>query len=652
MWLARELLPEAPADGSTFLLLRHLRELVTGGEMPSEIPEAALEAESEREVAAGRSLAASMSRDEREAVLAASVRLKSPAERERVLYQFLLDGYNFEVPPTNASAALSINFLKVMDLDLKTSTLTMPAWVRLLWQDDRLKFNRSLWNLPSIAIQADQGTLENTRIWVPDIELYNSRGGMAGELTVKAAVVSPSGDVFWSRPGVLNILCKFSGLEQFPGDTLTCSLEFGSWNFDGATLDLQFRSVDGGYMFPTKENAQTAFTAGSTYQTFTIQDICARRLVTTYDCCDGEWPLLIYVMKLKRSSSFYVMKLILPQFTMACLSIITYFMKPDIGERLGFGITLVLAVVATDIVATEYLPVCQEVLLMNWISWTSLFFCVISLFESGVVLHLHNLEATDSRALLPWCLRGLKICGVRCKPPMLLIKLYTRFRRRSKARNRVESDLSVTGVVPESGLAGILDYGEKADDGRDEPESPTKMHIAEKQRRPAAAPTEEERVHLKTAARMRMQLYREAFYVLDQDFSGLLERDEIDYFGHFMMGDDWNDAMLDEFMEKADTDGSGGLGFAEFTAFCESCILDHEACKEFQYVSEMVKGFISMTETHREMVRARWRVRGDFIDTTFRWLVPSSVFLAYFWQFWYYTDYLHSQMSEDWCALV
>ena len=57
--------------------------------------------------------------------------------------------------------------------------------------------------------------------------------------------------------------------------------------------------------------------------------------------------------------------------------------------------------------------------------------------------------------------------------------------------------------------------------------------------------------------RLRAQLYRQAFYVLDENLSTGLEVSEVSNFGRFMFGDDWNEQALEEFMAEADTDKQG-----------------------------------------------------------------------------------------------
>ena len=48
------------------------------------------------------------------------------------------------------------------------------------------------------------------------------------------AIIYSSGSVWWSRPGILDVLCTFTGLNKFPFSTnLTCPLDIGGWALSG-----------------------------------------------------------------------------------------------------------------------------------------------------------------------------------------------------------------------------------------------------------------------------------------------------------------------------------------------------------------------------------------------------------------------------------
>ena len=107
---------------------------------------------------------------------------------------------------------------------------------------------------------------EEPEIWVPDITPYNVREGLTETMTGASARVNASGNVYWSRPGIVDVMCKFSGLVNFPRDELKCGLELGGWMISGAQQGVL--PLDGGYDFSSQEA-----TAGSSYQENWIQNV-------------------------------------------------------------------------------------------------------------------------------------------------------------------------------------------------------------------------------------------------------------------------------------------------------------------------------------------------------------------------------------------
>ena len=62
------------------------------------------------------------------------------------------------------------------------------------------------------AITDDQ----DTDIWLPDVQPYNAGEAISSTLEPSIALVSSDGSVYWSRPGTLDVLCKYRGLNSFP----------------------------------------------------------------------------------------------------------------------------------------------------------------------------------------------------------------------------------------------------------------------------------------------------------------------------------------------------------------------------------------------------------------------------------------------------
>ena len=58
------------------------------------------------------------------------------------------------------------------------------------------------------------------------------------------AVFSSSGQVDWNFPAVLKTTCRIQ-VQYVPWDQQACPLKFGSWTFDGASLDIKNMSALG-----------------------------------------------------------------------------------------------------------------------------------------------------------------------------------------------------------------------------------------------------------------------------------------------------------------------------------------------------------------------------------------------------------------------
>lgn len=564
------------------------------------------------------------------------------SERWQSLTKLMLDGYDFNTPPNNCKVSVSINFFKIYSLDMKSSTLIFSAWFRTDWTDPRLSWNKADWDINYITLQSTPNSLEDTLVWLPDLELYNSEESIDRSFQSKKIQVYSDGFVLWSRPGLLKALCKYQGLYNFPFDTLTCRLEIGAWSLDGTVQDIVARSSDGGFTWEG-EDESVSETSGSAFQDYTISAISVERKELFYPPYPEPFPELIYSISLQRSNKFYQWKLLIPQIAMAFLSFIPYYMNPDCGERLGFGITLILATLTVDVISIDLMPVCQEKLRMDWITQVSFAFCMISLLESALVLFLYYLEYETPWEIFP---RWLRPGGVKRK--LAEQKTLRSFR----TSNCLEQTSKAERIMAEkskssSGESSRADVVVPAFDTEAIPPPPKGINEkrfsdnvwVEGGNLPGSV--KDEPVHrslnggwvnderslinesaiMKLDLRVRNGLYRTAFYTLDENYSGRLEVDEISNFGHFMLGADWTEDLTREFLEVADVDNSGALSLNEFAEFCEKALLDQQS-KDLVYLKQMIEGFLQMMKRRQEQITAMWHHHASCVDHFARILVP------------------------------
>eukprot|EP00567_Pseudictyota_dubia_P010454 CAMPEP_0197441788 /NCGR_PEP_ID=MMETSP1175-20131217/7959_1 /TAXON_ID=1003142 /ORGANISM="Triceratium dubium, Strain CCMP147" /LENGTH=715 /DNA_ID=CAMNT_0042972119 /DNA_START=153 /DNA_END=2300 /DNA_ORIENTATION=+ len=290
-----------------------------------------------------------------------------------------------EIYRKGLNVEVGINFHRIFDVNLAQSTADFVVWFRQRWTDPRLAWDPADYsNITSVHFWIGDGSGpggETSEIWTPDIELWNMEMGLGESLTDAPAIVTHTGSVFWSRPGHLMPVCKFKGLDDFPFDTLHCTVEIGSWAHSG----LYIRSVplDEGYTVGGSE------TAGEAFAEYQLADVKMRKHLYPpfLSAPEEDWPVLLYDITFHRSWQPYVRSFIVLQIILNLAAFSCFWLPPQCGERMGLAITSMLAAVTSELIVSSNLPNSAE---MTWIvrfSLTSLAFASFALFETAVVLY-------------------------------------------------------------------------------------------------------------------------------------------------------------------------------------------------------------------------------------------------------------------------
>ena len=314
------------------------------------------------------------------------------------LRRALLTDYDKLTPPISSAGTnpikMEVRFFKIESVQSLSSVMRLKVWLRLLWRDERLSWDPKahggvdqLW-FNSRALTDP----EATEIWLPDVQAYNSGAGIEQTLDPATAMVSPTGDIFWSRPGVLEVLCRFSGLVAFPFDQPSCSIEFGGWSLSGVYQGLMLKDL--GWADGTQEA-----TAGSSYQEYQLKNVTVVFNNFDYEVGDG-WPVVRYDIVLSRQDVYHQLLILVPGILLTTLSQTVFFMSPTSMERLSFGITLILANEVTRITIAAYVPVCGELLWVDMFLLLCTVFTTFALLESAIVLFLTH--HTDKHLYPNW----------------------------------------------------------------------------------------------------------------------------------------------------------------------------------------------------------------------------------------------------------
>ena len=102
------------------------------------------------------------------------------------------------------------------------------------------------------------------------------------------------------------------------------------------------------------------------------------------------WPLLTYTYVFKRKTSLiYIKTLVGPVIVFTFLLSAVFFFDVRCVERLGYEITILLAMMVIEIIAADALPTCSEWLWTEIVSTVSSLFAMSCVIESSYITHLY-----------------------------------------------------------------------------------------------------------------------------------------------------------------------------------------------------------------------------------------------------------------------
>ncbi|KAJ7363585.1 hypothetical protein OS493_009745 [Desmophyllum pertusum] len=129
-------------------------------------------------------------------------------------------------------------------------------------------------------------------------------------------------------------------------------MKFGSWTYDGFRLDL----ISEGYPAVCDGDIKKFIRHG---EWDLISMPCSRNEVI-YKCCPQPYPDITYTMDLRRRHMFYFINLIAPCFLISALTLLSFYLPPESGERLTLVITNLLALTVFMLLVVEIIPSTSE----------------------------------------------------------------------------------------------------------------------------------------------------------------------------------------------------------------------------------------------------------------------------------------------------
>ncbi|KAM9746257.1 5-hydroxytryptamine receptor 3A isoform 2-T2 [Menidia menidia] len=282
--------------------------------------------------------------------------------------------------PTNVQ--LDMLLYGILDVDEKFQTVTSHIWIETHWPNEFLTWNSSHF------CGIDLLTFPRSAFWVPDVCIEEDASD-SGSIQIDPVVsLRASGLVSLTARQRLTYTCQLD-LAMFPFDTQRCNITFSSMSSNARSIVL-----------------------GTVKNDTTLTRISENHMIT-----QGEWKLnsvaavqrmssishspaskLIYMITMERKPMLYVINLIVPLFYLLVLDLGSFFICEAGGEKLGFKVTVLLAISVLLLILKDILPSTEDDLPMIAKYCISVFTMVwLSVLEAMLVSFLIQLDDSGGK---------------------------------------------------------------------------------------------------------------------------------------------------------------------------------------------------------------------------------------------------------------
>lgn len=316
---------------------------------------------------------------------------------QAALAEKLLTEYNANLAPYfkgGLPVQVQIAPLQFPEISTTLETITMMAWFRHYWVDNRLTWNESEWGISSM-------TFTDAQVWQPDIIVYEM---IEQEYYQPLLTVYPSGSVFISIPRKVQFGCSMH-IVAFPFDTQRCNFTLGSWSANGLIIDVQPKEVDADELFYEYESAKPARSGIDMQQYQAVQEwalIAVRTMWKNeyYACCVEPYPVLKFEFEISRSRVTYLVGMVFPLVIVTFIGFFSLLMpSPVSGARPALSITILLTTATVYFVASRSTPLGNQTTVIGRLYIVSLAVSVLLVVLSIITTALNLVMPEDEEAL-------------------------------------------------------------------------------------------------------------------------------------------------------------------------------------------------------------------------------------------------------------
>ncbi|KAI8479963.1 hypothetical protein Bbelb_423080 [Branchiostoma belcheri] len=247
--------------------------------------------------------------------------------------------YNPNLRPNSDKVIITVEGLvsSIVNVDETIPSITTDTSFYLHWNDPRLDWEPSSYgDLQRIEFPANN-------VWRPSIQLLrNANPDFRGFPDVNVAI-KEDGEITWTLENLVVTTCDLNQY-FFPFDNMTCPV-----------------CVHVGGKFMSGDEQGDEIRCREENSTEGVMNCSVSQAVQ-----GGEWVVLVnmeardnqacLMLHLRRKPTYHLCTTVTPFIVLSLLMCVTFFIPPDSGDRLGYGMTILLSMFVNLVVITDFLP--------------------------------------------------------------------------------------------------------------------------------------------------------------------------------------------------------------------------------------------------------------------------------------------------------
>ncbi|KAF5394482.1 Neuronal acetylcholine receptor subunit alpha-3, partial [Paragonimus heterotremus] len=266
------------------------------------------------------------------------------------------------------------------------------------WNDSLLQWNESEYGgIKSVRVFPSQ-------IWTPDIKLYNFADERLIERREARVVLSSNGETLWVPQALFKSTCEVE-ITYFPFDTQICMLEFGSWTYDTDQMDINWWRgqpptepmpyVDFSDYVPSNEwrtdgEADRLGIGVKKKQIRSVKKYRFRTQTIGNETVTRKFPVLRYLIRLRRNPYFHVLMLVIPSVLLSSLTLVVFWLPPESPAKMMLGMNIFVAFFVLLLLLAESTPSAVRNFPLIGIYFSlNMIMITLSTFLATLVIHLY-----------------------------------------------------------------------------------------------------------------------------------------------------------------------------------------------------------------------------------------------------------------------